>query len=159
MARLSQYKMARMYSRKKGKSGSNLIVTDKVREWVKYNSEETIKLILKFAKAGKQCSEIGMILRDQYGIPSVKEVCKKTINKILKENKITPELPDALANLIKREVMILKHLEKNHKDQTAKRGLNLTESKIRRLAKYYKKTGVLPKDWKYNKEQAKLMIG
>ena len=150
--------MARMHSRKKGKSGSNLVIK-KPRGWIKYNAEETVKLVLKFAKADKRASEIGLILRDQYGIPRVKEVTGKTISDIMKDAKVYPELPDDLFNLIKREIQIIKHLESNHKDQTGKRGLNLTESKIRRLVKYYKAKKVLPKDWKYNKEQAKLIIG
>ena len=44
-------------------------------------------------------------------------------------------------------------------EETAKRGLHLTESKIRRLVKYYKKTNKLPAAWKYDREQAKLLIG
>ena len=44
------------------------------------------------------------------------------------------------------------------KDMTAKRGLILTESKIRRLIKYYHNTGRLPLDWKYTREGAKLLV-
>ena len=51
-----------------------------------------------------------------------------------------------------------KHLEKNKKDYSSKRGLELTESKIRRLVKYYKKRKVLPEDWKYDPEKAKLLV-
>ena len=151
--------MARMYSRKKGKSGSSVIDKKENREWVKYNAEESTKLVLKFAKTGKRSSEIGMILRDQYGIPSIKELTGKTIGTLLKENKASPNLPEDLTNLIKRHIQIQKHLEKNHKDMTGKRGLQLTESKIRRLMKYYKSKKVLPQDWKYNKEKARLIIG
>jgi len=148
-----------MYSRKKGKSGSHLVIKKDNRTWIKYNSEETEKLVLKFAKATKKCSEIGLVLRDQYGIPNVKEICGKTIGQILKDNKAAPELPDDLLNLISREIQIIKHLELNKKDQPARRGLILTESKLKRLIKYYKRKGVLPKDWKYSKEQAKLIVG
>ena len=64
-----------------------------------------------------------------------------------------------ISNLIKRQIQILAHLEKNHKDQTARRGLRLTESKIDRLIRYYKKTNKLSKDWKYDKTKAKLLVG
>ena len=35
----------------------------------------------------------------------------------------------------------------------------LTESKINRLVKYYKKTGKLSKTWVYDKDKAKLLVG
>ena len=54
--------------------------------------------------------------------------------------------------------MLKKHLEKNHKDQSAKRGLQLTESKIKRVVKYYKKNKKIPMDWKYDPERIKLFI-
>jgi small subunit ribosomal protein S15 len=41
---------------------------------------------------------------------------------------------------------------------SSKRGMQLIESKIRRLAKYYKREGKLPEDWAYNLEQAKLLV-
>ena len=53
--------------------------------------------------------------------------------------------------------MIKKHLEENKQDKTAKRGTQLTESKINRLIKYYKKTEVLPNDWKYDENRFKLI--
>ncbi|MBI5347653.1 MAG: 30S ribosomal protein S15, partial [Candidatus Aenigmarchaeota archaeon] len=49
-------------------------------------------------------------------------------------------------------------LEKNKKDTKNKHAVELMESKIRRLGKYYVKKGRLPKDWKYNIEQAKLLV-
>ena len=74
------------------------------------------------------------------------------------EHKLSQKLPEDLTNLIKRQLLILKHLEINKQDQVAKRGLLLTESKIRRLSKYYKNTGILPVDWQYTKENIKLTI-
>ena len=73
---------------------------------------------------------------------------------LLKEKKIAPELPDDLTALIRNSVAIRKHLETNHKDQTAKRGLTLTESKIKALTKHYKKTGKLASEWKFDPERA-----
>ena len=43
-------------------------------EWVTYSNEEIEEMILKFNREGKSTSEIGIILRDQYGIPKVKDV-------------------------------------------------------------------------------------
>ena len=78
--------------------------------------------------------------------------------KILEENKIKAKIPEELTALIKSEINLEKHLGKNKHDQVAKRGLILTESKIRRLAKYYKSSKKLPSDWKYDREKAELLI-
>lgn len=149
--------MARMHSRKKGKSGSKKPVKKNV-EWVEYKPKEVEDLVLKYAKQGMQSAKIGIILRDQYGIPSVKLITKKTISQILKDNGVYSKIPEDLFNLLKRSVELRKHLEKNKKDYQSYRGLELTESKIRRLAKYYIRRGILPQGWKYDPEKAKLLI-
>ena len=46
----------------------------------------------------------------------------------------------------------------NKKDLHNKRNLHLTESKIRRLTKYYHTKERLPEGWKYTPDQAKLMF-
>ena len=150
--------MARMYSRKKGKSGSNKPVKKLKPVWLRYGSKETEQIVIKLAKAGKTASEIGIILRDSYGIPSVRLITKKKIAQILEKDNLTPKLPYDLSALIKKEVAIMKHMDVNKKDMTAKRGLVLTDSKIRRLVKYYKKVGKLPENWKYDKKNAKLLL-
>jgi small subunit ribosomal protein S15 len=150
--------MARMHSRKKGQSGSTRPVRKTAPSWLKYKPFEVEKLVVKLAKEGYSSAMIGLILRDSYGIPSVKAVTGKKVEKILKENNLTPKVPEDLKNLMKRVLAILKHMEKNKKDMTAKRGLQLTESKIRRLVKYYKKVGKLPSDWKYSRDNINLLL-
>ena len=76
----------------------------------------------------------------------------------MKDIKLYPEYPEDLFNLLKQAVTLREHLMKNKKDYTSKRGLGLLESKIRRLGKYYVKKGVLPEQWKYDPEQAKLLV-
>lgn len=146
-----------MYSRKKGKSGSRKPL-QKTAKWVDYKPKEVEDLVIKYAKQGIQSAKIGSILRDQYGVPSVKVVTKKTIAQILKENDLYSKLPEDLFNLLKRVVELRVHLEKNKRDYQSYRGLELTESKVRRLARYYIREGLLPKGWKYDPEQAKLLI-
>ncbi len=146
-----------MHSRKKGKSASKKPVK-KEAKWVEYKPKEVEDLVIKYAKQGMKSAKIGIVLRDQYGVPSVKLATKKTIGKILKENDLYSKLPEDLFNLLKRAVELRVHMEKNKKDYQSYRGLELTESKIRRLAKYYIKKGLLPKGWKYDPEQAKLLI-
>ena len=77
-----------------------------------------------------------------------------TPEEIVKENKLSPELPDDLTALIRKSVLVRKHIEENSKDETAKRGLTLTESKIKRLVKYFKRTGKLKSEWKFDPARA-----
>jgi small subunit ribosomal protein S15 len=126
--------------------------------WIDYKTKEVEDLVLKYAKQGMQSAQIGLMLRDQYGIPSVKAITKKTIAQILKENKVYAKLPEDLMNIMRRVVELRVHMERNKKDYQSYRGLELAESNIRRLVKYYIKKGVLPKGWKYDAEQAKLLV-
>ncbi|MFA6073132.1 MAG: 30S ribosomal protein S15 [Candidatus Woesearchaeota archaeon] len=148
--------MGRMHSRAKGKSGSHKPVKKVVPSWLKYSAKEVELLVVKYAKEEMKSSVIGLHLRDQYGIPSVKTVTGKSINAILKERKLEPELPEDLMALIKKSVLLNKHLGVNKKDYSSKRGLQLTDSKIRRLVKHYKATKKLPLDWSYNPERFKM---
>jgi small subunit ribosomal protein S15 len=148
--------MAKMHSRKKGKAGSKKPST--IAKWVEYNDKEVERLVIKLHKDGLNASNIGRILRDQYGIPSVKNITKKTVVQILEENNLLPKMPEDLFNLLKKAVILRDHLVKNKKDYTSKHGLELLESKIRRLVKYYVRKGRLAKDFKYEPERAKLLI-
>ena len=147
-----------MYSRRRGKSGSRKPVEKKVQVWVRYKPKEAEMLILKLAKDGKPASQIGLILRDTYGIPSAKTLLGKSINDLLKEKSLLPEIPEDIMALIKKSIILEKHREANKQDMTAKRGTLLTTSKIMRLIKYYKSTGRLPKDWKFDRSKLRLMI-
>jgi small subunit ribosomal protein S15 len=150
--------MARMYSRKRGQSGSHKPVLKESPSWVGYKAGEVEQLIVKLAKQEKSSSEIGLILRDSYGIPSVRALTEKKIVEILDEKKLTGDLPEDLSNLIKRHIVLMKHLESNRHDMVGKRGMQLTEAKIKRLVKYYKKKGTLEAKWLYNKKKAKLYV-
>jgi len=150
--------MARMHSRKKGLSKSHKPIKKEKPSWIKYSTKEIELLILKYAKEGKTAAQIGLYLRDEYGVPDVKIILNKSINQVLKEKKIKKDLPDDIMALIKKSILIRKHLEENKHDQTGKRGLQLTESKIKRLAKYYKKKKMIAADWKYDPEKVKLVV-
>lgn len=150
--------MARMYSRKRGKSGSKKPIKKTIPVWMRYTSKEVEMLIVRLAKDGKTASQIGLRLRDIYGVPNAKTVVGKSITQILEEKHLLQKVPEDLAALMRRAILIKKHLEENKKDQTAKRGFTLTESKIRRLIKYYKKTGKLAQDWTFDLERMRLMV-
>jgi small subunit ribosomal protein S15 len=150
--------MARMHSHKRGQSGSTRPSEPKNPSWVSTNGKEIEMLVLKHAKEGKNAAQIGLFLRDDHGIPSVKLATGKSIGEILAEKDIVPEIPDDLMALIRKVVFIKKHLEENHKDMTAKRGLILTESKVNRLIRYYKKSRRIPADWTYDADRIKLYV-
>ncbi len=146
-----------MYSRKKGKSGSTRSLRKSRPSWIRHKDNEIEQLVVKLAKSGKMSSQIGIFLRDSYGIYDVKKLTGKKITKILEENDVKINVPEDFRALAIKEIAIIKHLEKNKHDMPSKRGLLLTESKIKRLAKYYKKIGKLPRDWKYSREEIKLL--
>ena len=151
--------MARMHARRKGKSGSTHPIDRKKHpEWSSLNPREVESRVIELGKQGKSASEIGMILRDQFAVPDVKIATGKSISKIIEANNMKPEIPEDLRNLIGTALQIKKHIDANKKDLKNKRNLQLTESKIRRLVKYYKDNNELPGTWKYSLEQAKLMF-
>lgn len=150
--------MARMHSRKHGKSGSTKPTKKVLPSWCKYKTKELELLIVKYAKEGKKPSQIGIYLRDEYGIPDVKLITKKSISELLRERNLLGKIPEDLMALIRKAVLIRKHMEENKKDMPAKRGLQLTESKINRLAKYYKNSGKLEQGWKYDPSKVRLYI-
>ena len=113
---------------------------------------------MKLAKDGHQSAMIGLLLRDQYGIPMVRAVTGKTILQILEKNQVASEIPEDLFNLLKKSVKLHAHMQRHKSDAHSKHGLELLESKIRRLIKYYIVTQKLPEDWRYNAEQTKLII-
>lgn len=126
--------------------------------WVRYKPEEIEALVVKLSKEGKTTSEIGIHLRDSYGIPDVKVLTGKKITGILQEKGVQREIPEDLMNLIRQAVSIRKHLEQNKQDMTAKRGLMKTESRIRRLGTYYSQNKKLPADWRYNPQKAAMLV-
>ena len=139
-----------MHSRKKGKHGSKKPAKKTAPSWILYKGKEIELLIAKLSKEGKNPSQIGVLLRDTYGIPNVAALCGKSISAILEEKKLLHEVPEDLIALFRRYAAVRKHLEVNKHDETAARGLHLTESKIGRLTKYYKRTGRIPENWKFD---------
>ena len=150
--------MAKMHSRSRGKSGSKKPPSKKSPEWTEYSSKEIEELIVKMAREGMGSASIGQVLRDQHGIPSVQNLTGKPITQIMKEGKISMEYPEDLMNLIKRAVRMRKHLERNNPDVHNKVKLIHVESKIRRLVKYYRVEGVLPRNWSYDPNKAALLV-
>src|SRR5512136_2512036 len=150
--------MSRMHSSRKGSSGSKRPLLTENPKWVQQSAEEVKDLVAKMAGDGVSMAKIGLILRDQYGVPSVQLVTGKSVKQILDEKGIKFELPEDLQALMKRAVSMGGHIKKNKKDLHNLRGRALMESKIRRLVKYYKREGIIPETWKYSLDTAALQV-
>src|SRR5210317_1275695 len=103
--------MARMHSRKKGKSGSTR--PSEKAEFAKIDKKELEMLIVKMAKTGKTSAEIGLALRDSYGIPDVKQVLGKKLYTFLKEKELVKQMPEDLRALMKKSFNLRKHADIN----------------------------------------------
>ena len=149
--------MAKMHSRKHGRSGSEKPASKNPPPWLDVSAEECVELILKLAKEGMQPEDIGRILRDKHGIPSVRSLCGKTVTQVLAQEKALGEYPSDLLNLIRKAIGMRGHLKTNNRDISNKSKLIHVESKIKRLVKYYRGKK-LSKDWKYEPEKAELLV-
>jgi len=141
----------------KGRAQSTRPVGKRPPAWAKYTPEEVESLIVKLAREGHNTSRIGVVLRDQYGIPLTKPIAGKSIMEIVKQAGLAPPIPEDLDVLLRRASRLVVHLEKNRKDRYNVRSLQNVEAKIHKLAKYYKREGVLPADWKYEAKTASLV--
>ncbi len=148
--------MGRLHSHRHGKSHSIRPATLRAPSWISQSASEVEELVVKYAKEGLSPSQVGIKLRDQYSIPLVKPITKKSVSKILEENKAAPELPEDLENIVKKAVGLQKHLKANKGDRRNVRSLELIEAKVHRLAVYYKRIGKIPKNWKYKSMVAQL---
>lgn len=71
---------------------------------------------------------------------------------------LAPSLPEDLYHLIKKAVAVRKHLERNRNDKDSKFRLILIESRIHRIARYYKIARALPPNWKYESATASTLV-
>jgi small subunit ribosomal protein S15 len=151
--------MARMYKSRKGKSGSSKPHVDEAPEWSNTDAAAVTQLIIDLGKEGHSSAVIGTILRDQHAVPNVRLVVGKRIASVLAENNIGGTYPEDMMNLMRQAVGIINHLASgNHKDLHNMRSLEITEAKIRRLSNYYKSEGRLPSDWRYKRDELRLMV-
>jgi small subunit ribosomal protein S15 len=79
----------------------------------------------------------------------VKPITGKSISDTLRAADLLPSMPEDMANLIKKAKSIAVHMEKSKKDLHNKRSMQIIEARIHKLSRYYKREGVLPRNWKY----------
>ncbi len=145
-----------MPKKEKGRSHSTRPVSRRPPSWCRYQPEEVEAFIVKLAKDGHSLSQIGTILRDQYAIPLVKPITGKSISGILEAARMSPSMPEDLANLIKKAQGLAVHMDKNPKDLHNKRSMQVIEARIHKLSRYYKREGILPQNWKYRAKVASI---
>jgi small subunit ribosomal protein S15 len=145
-----------MPKQEKGRSHSTRPVSRRPPSWCKYQPEEVEAFVIKLAKEGHSLSSIGTILRDQYAIPLVKPITGKSISDMLEAAGLAPPIPEDLASLIKKAQSLTVHMDKNKKDLHNKRSMQVIEARIHKLSRYYKREGVLPKNWKYKAKVASI---
>ncbi|KAH0826751.1 40S ribosomal protein S13 [Lanmaoa asiatica] len=134
--------MGRMHAPGKGISSSALPYRRTPPSWLKTTPDEVVEHIIKLARKGLTPSQIGVTLRDSHGIPQASH----------------PPIPEDLYHLIKKAISVRKHLEVNRKDKDSKFRLILIESRIHRLARYYKTKQVIQPNFKYDANTASTLI-
>ena len=150
--------MARMHARRRGKSSSVRPYRKQAPSWSNTDIAAITKVILELRKDGASSAKIGLVLRDRYGVPDIKLATGKRIGDILKENKVATSIPEDLRDLMIKAIGLRKHLSENKKDLHNKRQLQLVESKVRRLVRYYTGTKKLPAGWVYKPENAEILL-
>merc|ERR1712166_524613 len=105
--------MGRMHSKGKGISRRCLPYRKRPPSWVQISSSDLSEQIVKMAKRGSSPSQIGVVLRDQYGVPQVKSVTGQKILRILKVCGVAPNLPEDLYHLIKKKPSMLENILRN----------------------------------------------
>jgi len=150
--------MSRIHSGRKGRAGSHRPYPLTKPEWVTTTTEELVEQAVQLSKTGLPAAQIGQQLRDSYGVPSARAVTGRRLSVLLAEKGVKPEIPDDLQALIKRVVHLQRHLETHPKDLANRRGLVLMESRIRRLARYYRQRRRIPENWRYSAAGAALQV-
>tara|TARA_B100000900_G_scaffold414061_1_gene439613 strand:- start:2795 stop:3250 length:456 start_codon:yes stop_codon:yes gene_type:complete len=150
--------MARMHSKGKGTSGSSKPNNDTAPPWSESDKATVEELILKYANEGHSSAKIGTLLRDMHAVPDVRLVTGERISKTLSRNNLASTYPEDMMNLMRKALSLIDHLSSNKKDLHNRRQLELCESRLRRLAKYYVTTGRISSTWTYKRDQLRLMV-
>jgi len=110
--------------------------------WSDVDAEDIESRVVELAEQGHDPSVIGLKLRDEgvkgVPVPDVKLATGKKLTDILEAHDADSEFPEDLRNLMAQAVRLREHMAENGQDHQNKRSLQNTESKIRRLANYYR---------------------
>ena len=100
--------------------------------WVKLKPEEIEKLVVELGRKNIAPEKIGLILRDEHGIPKTKMFGKK-ICQILKENGIKTN--SEYENIIKKIDILKKHFKIHKHDYYTQRSIVKNTAKLNKLKK------------------------
>lgn len=153
--------MARLYTGKHGKSKSRKPILDSSgfgKGTDKLSKEQIEKLIIEYAKSGMSPARIGEKLKREHDIKYIKHAIGVRLVEFLDKNNQHQDIPSDMIDLIRKSVRMRKHIGKNKQDVYGRIRLIRIESKIWRLVKYYRNSGVLPQKWKYDPNTAELLI-
>lgn len=148
--------MARLHTRRHGKSRSRKTFGSEANAGV--DKEALEQAIIAYSKQEMKPSVIGERVKNELSANYLKEALGKRLTEYLEEKGVRSDIPYDLLDLMAKAVSMRKHLALNNRDVHNKTRLQRVESKIWRLSKYYKRTGKLPMDWKYDPVQAELRI-
>ena len=112
---------------------------------------------VKLAKGG-MAAEIGAILRDGMGVPSIRTVSGKRMTQVLAEGGVKPDLPDDLQALLKRVVHLQRHLAAPPEGPVESAGSLAHGIPDPWLALYYRAQKRLPENWRYTSASAVLQV-
>ena len=150
--------MSRMHSKGKGASGSSRPHSKAPPEWSNSDKEEIEELIVQLSEEGHTNASIGTMLRDKHGVPDVRLVTGERISQTLNRLGKSSGLPEDLMSLMRRALRLIDHISQNSKDIHNRRQLELCESKIRRLSRYYRENNQIDSEWTYKRDQLRLMV-
>ncbi|XP_015773651.1 PREDICTED: 40S ribosomal protein S13-like [Acropora digitifera] len=148
--------MGRMHAPGKGISASALPYRRSVPTWLKLTSDDVKEQIYKLAKKGLTPSQIGICTEFITDYTTLVLTIQHSF--LQPFSGLAGNLPEDLYFLIKKAVSVRKHLEKHRKDKDSKFRLILIESRIHRLARYYKTKRLLPPNWKYESSTASALV-
>lgn len=153
--------MAKMHSKKKGKSKSRKPVLDSSefgKGTDKLSKDEIAELAVNYAKQGMSPALIGERLKREHGVDYVKQATGSRLVRVLESRGVKAEYPHDMLDLMTKAVRVRRHLAKNKQDTYSRIRLIRIESKLLRLTRYYRSRGVLPSRWKYDPQQAELIV-
>ncbi len=150
--------MARMHTKRHGKAKSRKPLLEKASNESGLEKEKIEELITNYAKQGLGPAQIGEKLKREHKVLYIKQATGKRLMEILSEKSLSGQVPPDMLDLMRRALRIRNHLNVNKRDTYNRVRLSRTESKIWRLAKYYIREGELPKNWRYDPQQAELLI-
>ena len=104
--------------------------------WLKMSEEDLVKLIATLSEK-YQPAQIGLILRDQYGIPTTKVYGKKLGDYLAQIGKT---VNSDLKNVEKKVEKMNEHLKKHITDKKSKHMLQRSVSRLNAMRKYSTKS-------------------